>query len=70
MGTEAVQFNSVTVEELVIEKNGFPKGTDGGVYGAKGNGWSFEPNHKHAELFTNDVPTLTIEKDAVLDFDK
>lgn len=70
VGTEAVQFNSVTVEELVIEKNGFPEGTDGGVYGAKGNGWSFEPNHKHAELFTNDVPTLTIEKDAVLDFDK
>lgn len=70
VGTEAVQFNSVTVEELVIEKNGFPKGTDGGVYGAKGNGWSFEPNHKHAELFTNDVPTLTIEKDAVLDFNK
>lgn len=70
VGTEAVQFNSVTVEELVIEKNGFPKGTDGGVYGAKGNGWSFEPNHKHAELFTNDVPTLTIEKGAMLDFDK
>lgn len=68
VGTEAVQFNSVTVGELVIEKNGFPKGTDGGVYGAKGNGWSFEPNHKHAELFTNDVPTLTIEKGAVLDF--
>lgn len=70
VGTEAVQFNSVTVGELVIEKDGFPKGTDGGVYGAKGNGWSFEPAHKHAELFTNDVPTLTIEKDAVLDFDK
>lgn len=70
VGTEAVQLNSVTVGELVIEKNGFPKGTDGGVYGAKGNGWSFEPNHQHAELFTNDVPTLTIEKDAVLDFDK
>ena len=68
VGTEAVRLNSVTLEELVIEKNGFPKGTDGGVYGAKGNGWSFEPNHKHAELFTNDVPTLTIEKDAVLDF--
>lgn len=70
VGTEAVRLNSVTVGELVIEASGFPKGTDGGVYGAKGNGWSFEPNHKHAELFTNDVPTLTIEKDAVLDFDK
>lgn len=70
VGTEAVQLNSVTVGELVIEKNGFPKGTDGGVYGAKGNGWSFEPAHKHAELFTNDVPTLIIEKGAVLDFDK
>lgn len=70
VGTEAVQLNSITLEELVIEASGFPKGTDGGVYGAKGNGWSFEPNHKHAELFTNDVPTLTIEKDAVLDFDK
>ena len=31
VGTEAVQFNSVTVGELVIEKDGFPKGTDGGV---------------------------------------
>lgn len=70
VGTEAVQLNSVTVEELVIEASGFPKGTDGGVYGAKGKGWSFDPAHKHAELFTNDVPTLTIEKDAVLDFDK
>lgn len=70
VGTEAVQLNSVTLEELVIEADGFPKGTDGGVYGAKGNGWSFDPAHKHAELFTNDVPTLTIEKDAVLDFDK
>lgn len=70
VGTEAVQLNSVTVEELVIEKNGFPEGTDGGVYGAKGNGWSFDPNHQHAELFTNDVPTLTIEKGAVLDFEK
>lgn len=70
VGTEAVRLNSITLEELVIEASGFPKGTDGGVYGAKGNGWSFDPAHKHAELFTNDVPTLTIEKDAVLDFDK
>lgn len=70
VGTEAVQLNSVTVGELVIEKNGFPKGTDGGVYGAKGNGWSFDPNHQHAELFSKTVPTLTIEKGAVLDFDK
>ena len=70
VGTETVQLNSVTVEELVIEASGFPEGTDGGVYGAKGNGWSFEPNHKHAEWHTNDTPTLTIEKDAVLDFDK
>ena len=70
VGTEAVQLNSVTLEELVIEASGFPKGTDGGVYGAKGNGWSFDPAHKHAELFTNDVPTLTIEKDATIDFDK
>lgn len=70
VGTETVQLNSVTVGELVIEADGFPKGTDGGIYGAKGNGWSFDPAHKHAELFTNDVPTLTIEKDAVLDFDE
>lgn len=70
VGIEAVRLNSVTLEELVIEASGFPKGTDGGVYGAKGNGWSFDPAHKHAELFTNDVPTLTIEKDAALDFDK
>lgn len=70
VGTEAVQFNSVTVEELVIEASGFPKGTDGGVYGAKGNGWSFDPAHKHAELFTNDVPTLTIEEGTELNLDE
>lgn len=70
VGAEAVQLNSVIWKELVIEADGFPKGTDGGVYGAKGNDWSFDPAHKHAELFTNDVPTLTIEKDAVLDFDE
>lgn len=70
VGTEAVQFNSVTVEELVIEKNGFPKGTDGGVYGAKGNGWSFEPNHKHAEWHTSNIPVLTIEEGTELNLDK
>ena len=37
VGAEAVQLNSVIWEELVIEADGFPKGTDGGVYGAKGN---------------------------------
>ena len=70
VGTEAVQLNSVTVGELVIEESGFPEGTDGGVYGAKGNGWSFDPNRQHAELFSKTVPTLIIEKDAVLNFDK
>lgn len=70
VGTEAVQFNSVTVEELVIEADGFPKGTDGGVYGAKGKGWSFEPNRQHAELFSKTVPTLIIEAGATLDFNK
>ena len=70
VGTEAVQLNSVTVEELVIEASGFPKGTDGGVYGAKGKGWSFEPNHKNPEHFGRNTPTLIIEKDATLDFDK
>ena len=70
VGTEAVQFNSVTVEELVIEANGFPKGTDGGVYGAKGNGWSFEPNHQHEEWYSKTVPTLIIEAGTTLDFDK
>lgn len=69
VGTEAVQFNSVTVEELVIEANGFPKGTDGGVYGAKGNGWSFDPNHKHAEWHTS-TPVLTIEEGTELNLDK
>lgn len=70
VGTEAVQLNSVTVEELVIEKNGFPEGTGGGVYGAKGNGWSFDPNHKHAEWHTSDTPVLTIEEGTELNLDK
>lgn len=69
-GTEAVQLKSAFAGELVIEANGFPKGTDGGVYGAKGNGWSFEPEREHAELFSKTVPTLIIEKDATIDFDK
>lgn len=70
VGTEAVRFNSVTVEELVIEASGFPKGTDGGVYGAKGNGWSFDPNHKHAEWHTSDTPVLTIEEGTELNLDE
>lgn len=70
VGTEAVQLNSVTVGELVIEADGFPKGTDGGVYGAKGNGWSFDPAHKHAEWHTSDTPVLTIEAGTTLNFDE
>lgn len=70
VGTEAVRLNSITLEELVIEANGFPEGTDGGVYGAKGNGWSFEPNHKHAEWHTSDTPVLTIEEGTELNLDK
>ena len=70
VGTETVQLNSVTLEELVIEADGFPKGTDGGVYGAKGNGWSFEPNHQHEEWYSKTVPTLIIEAGTTLDFDK
>ena len=69
VGTEAVQLNSVTLEELVIEANGFPKGTDGGVYGAKGNGWSFDPEHKHAEWHTS-TPVLTVEEGTELNLDK
>lgn len=70
VGTEVVQLNSVTVEELVIEASGFPKGTDGGVYGAKGKGWSFDPNHKHAEWHTSDTPVLTIEEGTELNLDE
>lgn len=70
VGTEAVRLNSITLEELVIEASGFPEGTDGGVYGAKGNGWSFEPNHKHAEWHTSDTPVLTIEEGTELNLDK
>ena len=68
-GTETVRLNSAFAGELVIEADGFPKGTNGGVYGAKGNGWSFEPEREHAEVFSRTVPTLIIEKGAVLDFD-
>lgn len=70
VGTEAVRLNSITLEELVIEASGFPKGTDDGVYGAKGNGWSFEPEHQHAEWYSKTVPTLIIEAGTTLDFDK
>ena len=70
VGAEAVRLNSITLEELVIEANGFPKGTDGGVYGAKGDGWTFEPDRKNPEHFGRNTPTLIIEKDATLDFDK
>ena len=70
VGTETVQLNSVTLEKLVIEASGFPKGTDGGVYGAKGNGWSFDPNHKHAEWHTSDTPVLTIEEGTELNLDE
>ena len=70
VGTETVRLNSVILEELVIKADGFPEGTDGGVYGAKGNGWSFDPNHKHAEWHTSDTPVLTIEEGTELNLDK
>lgn len=70
VGAEAVRLNSIALEELVVEASGFPKGTDGGVYGAKGNGWSFDPNHQHAEWYSKTVPTLIIEAGTTLDFDK
>lgn len=69
-GTEAVRLNSDFAGELVIEATGFPKGTNGGVYGAKGNGWSFDPNHKHAEWHTSYTPVLTIEEGTELNLDK
>lgn len=69
VGAEAVRLNSITLEELVIEANGFPEGTDGGVYGAKGKGWSFDPNRQHAEWYSKTVPTLIIEAGTTLDFD-
>ena len=69
VGTEAVRLNSAFAGELVIEANGFPKGTDGGVYGAKGKGWSFDPNRQHAEWYSKTVPTLIIEAGTTLDFD-
>ena len=70
VGAEAVRLNSITLEELVIEANGFPKGTDGGVYGAKGKGWSFDPNRQHAEWHTSDTPVLTIEEGTELNLDE
>lgn len=70
VGTEAVRLDTIIWEELVIEASGFPKGTDGGHYGAKGKGWSFDPDHQHAELFSDTVPTLIIEAGTTLDFDK
>ena len=70
IGTASAKLNSLTVGELVIEKNGFPEGTDGGVYEAEGDGWSFDPAHKREHTFSDTVPTLIIEKDAELNFDE
>ena len=70
IGTAPAQFNSVTVGELVIEADGFPKGTEGGIYEAYGDGWSFDPDRENAEIFGKKTPTLIIEKDTTLDFDK
>ena len=69
-GTETVRLNSAFAGELVIEADGFPKGTNGGVYGAKGDGWTFEPDRKNPETFGRKTPTLIIGKDTTLDFDK
>ena len=70
IGTAPAQLNSITVGELVIEANGFPKGTEGGIYEAYGDGWSFDPDRDNAEIFGEKTPTLIIGKDTTLDFDK
>ena len=70
IGTAPAQLNSVTVGELVIEADGFPKGTEGGIYEAYGDGWSFDPDRENPEIFGEKTPTLIIGKDTTLDFDK
>lgn len=70
VGTEAVQLDTIIWEKLVIEASGYPQGTSSGHYGAKGKGWSFDPARKREETFSDTVPTLIIEKDAVLNFDE
>lgn len=70
IGTAPAQLNSITVGELVIEADGFPKGTEGGIYEAYGDGWSFDPDRENPETFGEKTPTLIIEKDTTLDFDK
>ena len=70
IGTAPAQLNSITVGELVIEADGFPKGTEGGIYEAYGDGWSFDPDRDNPETFGEKTPTLIIGKDTTLDFDK
>lgn len=70
IGTAPAQLNSITVGELVIEADGFPKGTEGGIYEAYGDGWSFDPDRENPETFGEKTPTLIIGKDTTLDFDK
>ena len=70
VGTEAVQLDTIIWENLVIEASGYPKGTSSGHYGAKGEGWSFDPAHKREETFSDTVPTLIIEAGATLNFDE
>ena len=70
IGTAPARLNSITVGELVIEADGFPKGTEGGIYEAYGDGWSFDPDRDNPEIFGKKTPTLIIGKDTTLDFDK
>ena len=70
VGTEAVQLDTIIWGNLVIKASGYPEGTSSGHYGAKGKGWSFDPAHKREQTFSDTVPTLIIEKDAVLNFDE
>ena len=70
VGTEAVQLDTIIWENLVIEASGYPKGTSSGHYGAKGEGWSFDPAHKREETFSDTVPTLIIEAGTTLNFDE
>ena len=66
-GVADITINGTTISALVIASNGYPEGTDGGIYEAYGEGWSFQPNYKEPE-FHSETPTLVIDQNGTLDF--
>ena len=64
-----VTLRGQVVQELAIDTDGYPVGSEGGTFGVTGNGWYFDTQYIHPE-YRSQTATLVIEDGTTIDFDR